>query len=102
MNIWLVIESFSMKRCLVVQVCKKKSQRRKHRLRRMKAATSRTRDSVADILSLPHDVLLHMLKGLHIKDLLNLRSVSVSVINASLETYEVTTSKSFLSHLKSK
>ena len=52
-------------------------------MRRMKAATSQTRDSVADILSLPHDVLLHMFKGLHIKDLLNLRSVSVCVISVS-------------------
>ena len=58
----------------------------------MKAATTQARDNIADILSLPHDVLLHMFKGLHIKDLLNLRSVSVSVINVSLETYEVITS----------
>ena len=52
-------------------------------MRRMKAATSQTQDSVADILSLPHDVLLHMFKGLHIKDLLNLRSVSVCVVSVS-------------------
>ena len=72
-----------MNRYFTVQVCRKKSQRRRDRLRRMKAATSQTRDSVADILSLPHDVLLHMFKGLHIKDLLNLRSVSVCVISVS-------------------